>query len=483
LGPSSLGLFLEGTTLKIMQSTYNGLELPKTGEPIEYKDGQFTVPDHPIIPFIEGDGTGRDIWKASQRVFDAAVEKAYGGKRAIHWFEIFAGEKAYRQFNNWLPDDSVAAARDLRVSIKGPLTTPVGGGIRSLNVALRQILDLYACVRPVKYYQGVPSPVKHPEKLDIVIYRENTEDVYAGVEFKQGTEDAARLISFLNDDLLKGTKKKVRTDSGVGIKPISIFGTKRLVRYAIRQALETGRKTVTLVHKGNIQKFTEGAFREWGYEVATEEFRGQTVTERESWILGNVESKPGISIEENAALIEPGIEFGSPAFRESLYAEVKGVLDSIGKSHGNGAWKQKVMINDRIADSIFQQIIIRPEDYSILATSNLNGDYISDAAAAQVGGLGIAPGANIGDGYAVFEATHGTAPKYADKDVINPGSVILSGVMLLEFIGWKEAAKMIENAMEKTIQQKSVTYDFERQLAGATKVGTSEFATRIIGNM
>ncbi|MGA3100788.1 MAG: NADP-dependent isocitrate dehydrogenase [Terracidiphilus sp.] len=466
-----------------MQSTYNGLELPKTGEPIKYKDGQFAVPDHPIIPFIEGDGTGRDIWKASQRVFDAAVEKAYGGKRAIRWFEIFAGEKAYRQFNNWLPDDSVAAARDLRVSIKGPLTTPVGGGIRSLNVALRQILDLYACVRPVKYYRGVPSPVKHPEKLDIVIFRENTEDVYAGIEFKQGTEDAARLISFLNDDLLKGGKKKVRADSGVGIKPISIFGTKRLVRYAIRGALESGRKTVTLVHKGNIQKFTEGAFREWGYEVATQEFRGQTVTERESWILGNVESRPGISIEENAALIEPGVEFGSPAFRESLYAEVKDVLDSIGKSHGNGAWKQKVLVNDRIADSIFQQIIIRPEDYSILATSNLNGDYISDAAAAQVGGLGIAPGANIGDGYAVFEATHGTAPKYADKDVINPGSVILSGVMLLDFIGWKEAAKMIENAMEKTIQQKSVTYDFERQLAGATKVGTSEFATRIIGNM
>ncbi|MGO9323189.1 MAG: NADP-dependent isocitrate dehydrogenase [Terracidiphilus sp.] len=466
-----------------MQSTYNGLELPKTGEPIGYKDGQFAVPDHPIIPFIEGDGTGRDIWKASQRVFDAAVEKAYAGKRGIRWFEIYAGEKAFRQFNNWLPDDSVAAARDLRVSIKGPLTTPVGGGIRSLNVALRQILDLYACVRPVKYYQGVPSPVKHPEKLDIVIYRENTEDVYAGVEFKQGTEDAARLISFLNNDLLKGTKKKVRTDSGVGIKPISIFGTKRLVRYAIRQALETGRKTVTLVHKGNIQKFTEGAFREWGYEVATEEFREQTVTERESWILGNVESKPGISIEANAAQIEPGLEFGSPAFRDSVYAEIKSVLDSIGKSHGSGAWKKKVMINDRIADSIFQQIIIRPEDYSILATSNLNGDYISDAAAAQVGGLGIAPGANIGDGYAVFEATHGTAPKYADKDVINPGSVILSGVMLLDFIGWKEAAKMIENAMEKTIQQKSVTYDFERQLAGATKVGTSEFATRIIANM
>jgi isocitrate dehydrogenase len=466
-----------------MQNTYNGLELPRNGQPIEYKDGQFAVPDNPIIPYIEGDGTGRDIWKAAQRVFDAAVEKAYGGKRSIRWFEIFAGEKAYQQFNTWLPDDSVSAARDLRVSIKGPLTTPVGGGIRSLNVALRQLLDLYACVRPVRYYQGVPSPVKHPEKVDIVIFRENTEDVYSGVEFRQGSSEVGRLIGFINDDLLKDSKKKIRSDSGVGIKPISIFGTKRLVRYAIRHALETGRKTVTLVHKGNIQKFTEGAFREWGYEVATQEFRDQTVTERESWILGNVEANPGITVEQNAALIEPGLEFAPQSFRDELFTEVKGVIDSIGKSHGNGAWKAKVLINDRIADSIFQQIIIRPADYSILATTNLNGDYISDAAAAQVGGLGIAPGANIGDGYAVFEATHGTAPKYADKDVINPGSVILSGVMLLDFIGWKEAAKMIESAMGKTIQQKFVTYDFERQTAGATKVGTSEFATRIIGNM
>jgi isocitrate dehydrogenase len=457
--------------------------LPDNGQPITYENGRFSVPANPIVPYIEGDGTGRDIWKASQRVFDAAVEKAYGGKRAIRWFEIFAGEKAFRHFSTWLPDDSVAAARDLRVSIKGPLTTPVGGGIRSLNVALRQILDLYACVRPVKYYHGVPSPVKHPEQVDIVIFRENTEDVYAGIEFKQGTEDAARLIAFINDDLLKGGKKKIRTDSGVGIKPISIFGTKRLVRAAIRNALETGRKTVTIVHKGNIQKFTEGAFREWGYEVAVDEFRDQIVTERESWILGNIEAHPGISIEENAALIEPGLEFGNQAFRDSVYSEIRGVIDAIGKSHGNGTWKSKILINDRIADSIFQQIIIRPSDYSILATPNLNGDYISDAAAAQVGGLGIAPGANIGDGYAVFEATHGTAPKYADKDVINPGSVILSGVMLLDFIGWKEAARMIETAMEKTIQQKFVTYDFERQLTGATKVGTSEFATRIIGNM
>jgi isocitrate dehydrogenase len=466
-----------------MQSSYNGLALPADGAPIEYTNGQFTVPDNPIIPFIEGDGTGRDIWKASQRVFDAAVEKAYGGKKAIKWFEIYAGEKAFRKFNTWLPDDSVNAARDLRVSIKGPLTTPVGGGIRSLNVALRQILDLYSCVRPVKYYNGVPSPVKHPEKLDILLFRENTEDVYSGIEFKQGSAEVGKLIDFLNNDLLKGGKKQVRTDSGVGIKPISIFGTKRLVRAAIRAALDSGRKTVTLVHKGNIQKFTEGAFREWGYEVATEEFRSHVVTERESWILGNIEANPSISIEDNAALIEPGIEFGTDAFREELYKEVRDVVASIGTSHGDGQWKKKILINDRIADSIFQQIIIRPEDYSVLATSNLNGDYISDAAAAQVGGLGIAPGANIGDGFAVFEATHGTAPKYADKDMINPGSVILSGVMLLEFLGWKEAAKLVESSLEKTITQKTVTYDFARQLDGATKVGTSEFATKIIANM
>jgi isocitrate dehydrogenase len=466
-----------------MSKSYNGFPLPADGEAIQYADGKFTIPDHPIVPFIEGDGTGRDIWKASQRVFDAAVEKAYGSKRAIKWFEIYAGEKAYRNFNTWLPDESVNAARDLRVSIKGPLTTPVGGGIRSLNVALRQILDLYSCVRPVKYYKGVPSPVKHPEKLDILLYRENTEDVYSGIEFKQGSPDAARLIDFLNNDLLKGGKKQVRQDSGVGIKPISIFGTKRLVRAAIRAALSSGRKTVTLVHKGNIQKFTEGAFREWGYEVATQEFRNHVITERESWILGNIEANPSISVEENAALIEPGLEFGADEFRESLYAEVREVVSSIGTSHGDGQWKKKVLINDRIADSIFQQIIIRPEDYSVLATSNLNGDYISDAAAAQVGGLGIAPGGNIGDGYAVFEATHGTAPKYADKDVINPGSVMLSGVMLFDFLGWTEAARLIESSLEKTIAQKFVTYDFERSMPGATKAKTSEFATRMIENM
>src|ERR1700760_3097555 len=466
-----------------MQTSYNGITVPANGTPIEYADGKYTIPDHPIIPVIEGDGTGRDIWKASQRVFDAAVEKAYGGKRQVKWYEVLAGEKAFRQTQNWLPDDTVKATVDFRVSIKGPLTTPVGGGIRSLNVALRQLMDLYQCVRPVKYYAGVPSPVKHPELVDIVIFRENTEDIYAGIEFREGTPEAAKFISFVNDEMLKGGKKKVRTDSGVGVKPISITGSKRLVRAAIKYALDNNRKVVTLVHKGNIQKFTEGAFREWGYEVASQEFREQTVTERESWILGNLEANPKLTAEENAALIEPGIEFASKEFAAEVVAEVKSVVAAIGASHGNGQWKKKILVNDRIADLIFQQIILRPEDYSVLATTNLNGDYISDAAAAQVGGLGIAPGGNIGDGYAVFEATHGTAPKYADLDVINPGSVMLSGVMMLNFIGWPEAARLIEDSIRLTIQQKQVTYDFERQMQGATKVKTSEFATRMIKNM
>jgi isocitrate dehydrogenase len=466
-----------------MQTSYNGIAVPTDGKAIEYANRKYTVPDNPIIPFIEGDGTGRDIWKASQRVFDAAVQKAYGGKRAVKWFEVLAGEKAFRQTQNWLPDDTVKATVDFRVSIKGPLTTPVGGGIRSLNVALRQLMDLYQCVRPVKYYAGVPSPVKAPEKLDVIIFRENTEDIYAGIEFRQGTPEAEKFIFFVNNEMLQGTKKKIRQDSGVGVKPISITGSKRLVRGAIQRAIADGRKVVTLVHKGNIQKFTEGAFREWGYEVATQEFRDQTVTERESWILGNLESNPNLTPEENAALIEPGIEFAPKEFGDSIVQEIKDVVAAIGKSHGNGQWKKKILVNDRIADSIFQQIIIRPSDYSILATTNLNGDYISDAAAAQVGGLGIAPGANIGDGYAVFEATHGTAPKYADKDVINPGSVMLSGVMMFDFLGWPEAARLIENSMEKTIGQKYVTYDFERQMPGATKVKTSEFATRMIENM
>jgi len=466
-----------------MAVVYNGVPLPSDGAPIRYENGQYRVPDNPIIPFIEGDGTGRDIWKASRRVFDAAVNKAYGGKRRVAWYEIFAGEKAFSQFRNWLPEDTLRAAKDLRVSIKGPLTTPVGGGIRSLNVAMRQELDLYACVRPVKHYAGVPSPVKHPEKLNVVIFRENTEDVYAGIEWKEGSDGARKLIRFLNEEMLAGGKKRIREDSGVGIKPISITGTKRLVRRAIQFALENNRPSVTLVHKGNIQKFTEGAFREWGYEVAQAEFRDRIVTERESWIIDNKDKNPQITVEQNAQQVEPGLEFAAEEFRKSVYAEVKDVVDTIYRTHGNGQWKKKLMINDRIADSIFQQVIIRPQEYSVLATPNLNGDYISDACAAQVGGLGIAPGGNIGDGYAVFEATHGTAPKYADLDVINPGSVILSGVMMFDLIGWREAAKLIEDSLETTIRQKKVTYDFERQMEGATKVKTSEFAGHMIGNM
>ena len=466
-----------------MAASYNGVDVPRDGARITYGAAGYIIPDNPILPYIEGDGTGRDIWRASRIVFDAAVAKAYQGRRRVAWYEVFAGEKAFTKFKTWLPDDTVEAIREFRVAIKGPLTTPVGGGIRSLNVTLRQVLDLYGCVRPVRYYDGVPSPVKHPDKLNIVIFRENTEDVYAGIEWKQGTPAAKKLIDFLNSDMLKGTSKHVREDSGVGIKPISIFGTKRLVRMAIQHAIDNRSKSVTLVHKGNIQKFTEGAFREWGYEVAVEEFRAHIVTERESWILDNKDKNPAITVEQNAAAIEPGLVFANDEYREALYAEVQRVLDSIYATHGRGQWKQKILVNDRIADSIFQQVIIRPEEYTVLATPNLNGDYISDACAAQVGGLGIAPGANIGDGYAIFEATHGTAPKYADKDVINPGSVILSGVMMFDFLGWKEAARLIERAMERTIQQKKVTYDFERQMTGATKVKTSEFAAFIVQNM
>ena len=466
-----------------MTASYNGSPVPADGARITYSNGRYGVPDNPLVPFIEGDGTGRDIWKASVRVFDAAVQKAYQGKRRVVWYEVFAGEKAKAKFDTWLPDETVDAIRDLRIAIKGPLTTPVGGGIRSLNVTLRQVLDLYSCVRPVKYYKGTPSPVKHPERMDIVIYRENTEDVYAGIEWEQGTAEVRKLIEFLNKDMLKGGKKQVRLDSGVGIKPISITGTKRLVRMAIQFALASGRKSVTLVHKGNIQKFTEGAFRQWGYDLATEEFRDRVVTERESWILDNKDKNTNLTPEQNAALIEPGLEFATEEFRQSVYQEVKSVLAAIAATHGQGAWKKKLLINDRIADSIFQQVVTRADEYTVLATSNLNGDYISDACAAQVGGLGIAPGANIGDGYAIFEATHGTAPKYADKDVINPGSVILSGVMMFRFLGWNEAADLIEHGLERTIEQKKVTYDFERLMEGATKVKTSEFANFIIENM
>jgi len=412
--------------------SYNGMSVPKEGAKITSVNGKMVVPDNPIIPFIEGDGTGRDIWKASVRVFDAAVKKAYGGRRSIHWYEVFAGEKAYKKFGEWLPDDTLAAIKAFRVAIKGPLTTPVGGGIRSLNVTLRQVLNLFACVRPVKYYQGVPSPVKNPEKMNMVIFRENTEDVYAGIEWQQGTPEAKKVIDFLG----KQMGKKVLPDSGIGIKPISITGTKNLVRSAIRHAIDNQRKVVTLVHKGNIMKFTEGAFRDWGYQLAREEFGSQTISE-----------------------------------------------DEVTKKHDGKTPPGKILINDRIADSMFQQVLTRANEYEVVATPNLNGDYLSDACAAQVGGLGIAPGANIGDEYGVFEATHGTAPKYADQDVINPGSLILSGVMMFEHMGWIEVANSIEEAFAATIQQKKVTYDLERLMTGATKLKTSEFADAIIANM
>ena len=466
-----------------MKNSYNGLAVPAGGKTIGYSGGELQVPDAPIIPFIEGDGTGRDIWKASRLVFDAAVGHAYNGKRRVAWFEVFAGEKAFNTFKEWLPTDTVDAIRDFRVAIKGPLTTPVGGGIRSLNVALRQILDLYSCERPVRYYEGVPSPVKHPEKMDVVIFRENTEDVYIGIEWKAGTPEAKKLLEFLNREMLSDGKKQIRWDSGVGIKPISPTGTKRLVRRAIKYALAHGRKSVTLVHKGNIQKFTEGAFRDWGYDLAREEFRGQTITERESWIVDNLDKNASLSVEQNAAMIEPGLEQATDAFKKSVYEEVKQTLDSIYATHGKGQWKKKLIVNDRIADSVFQQVLLRADEYSVLATPNLNGDYLSDACAAQVGGLGMAPGSNIGDGYGVFEATHGTAPKYADKDVINPSSVMLSGAMMFEFLGWSEAAQLIEDGIARTIQQKRVTYDLERLMPGATKLGTSAFAGAIIENM
>ncbi|GAA3768287.1 isocitrate dehydrogenase (NADP(+)) [Terriglobus aquaticus] len=466
-----------------MQETYNGVRPPDAGQPIQYSNGSYTVPNHPIVPFIEGDGSGRDIWKNARAVMDAAVEQAYGGNRRVEWFEILAGEKAYRLHNDWLPQDSVQACIDYRVSIKGPLTTPVGGGIRSLNVTLRQTMDLYQCVRPVRHYPGVPSPMSNPDEVDVVIFRENTEDIYAGIEFKEGSADVARLREFVNTELLGNTKKRLRDDAGLGIKPISVHGSKRLVRAALQYAVDRGRKVVTIVHKGNIQKFTEGAFREWGYEVATEEFRDKVVTERESWILGALEKDANATPESIAAIVEPGISFAPASFGEKIVAEVKSVLASIGKTHGNGEWKRKILVNDRICDAMFQDLLLKPSEYDVLATTNLNGDYLSDAAAAQVGGLGIAPGVNIGDGFAVFEATHGTAPRLADQDVVNPGSVILCGVLLFQHLGWNEAAKLIEDAMEQTIQQKFVTVDFAKGMEGATTAKTSEFAARIIQNM
>jgi isocitrate dehydrogenase len=402
---------------------------PTDGAAITRKNGQLQVPNHPIVPFIEGDGTGPDIWRASVRVFDAAVTKAFSGVRKIAWFEVPAGEKAKELAGEWLPNDTLEAVRAYKVAIKGPLTTPVGGGIRSLNVTLRQVLDLYACVRPVRYFKGTPAPVTHPERMNVVIFRENTEDVYAGIEWAKGTPQAERVIKFLEREM----GKRVRPDSGIGIKPISETGTKRLVRMAINYALMNNRKVVTFVHKGNIMKFTEGAFRDWGYEVAKAEFRDRVVTEEEA---GQ----------------------GTPA-------------------------GGRLLINDRIADSVFQQVLTRTSDYDVFATPNLNGDYLSDACAAQVGGLGMAPGANIGDDIAFFEATHGTAPKYAGKDMINPGSVILSGVMMLRYLGWGEAADLIDAGLERTILQKKVTYDLARQMENATELKTSQFADALISNM
>jgi len=404
-----------------------------TAEMITIKaDGSLIVPKNPIIPFIEGDGTGPDIWAAARRVLDAAVAKSYNGSHTIEWLEIFAGEKAFQRTGEWLPQETIDALKKYVVSIKGPLTTPVGEGMRSLNVTLRQVLDLYACVRPVRYYQGVVSPVKDPGQVDMVIFRENTEDVYAGIEWQAGTEKANRVIEFLRNEM----GALIRDNSGIGIKPISEFGTKRLVRKAIQYALDQGRDSVTLVHKGNIMKFTEGAFRNWGYELAMEEFGEAVITEAVLWEQHNGEVPAG-----------------------------------------------KIVIKDRIADAMFQQILLRPSEYSVLAMPNLNGDYMSDALAAQVGGLGIAPGANIGDGVALFEATHGTAPKYAGMDKVNPGSILLSGVMLLEYIGWQEAAELIKTALETTISKKTVTYDLARLMEGATELSCSAFGSAIISNM
>jgi isocitrate dehydrogenase len=409
---------------------------PTDGARITIHEGVLNVPENPVLPFIEGDGTGPDIWAASQPVFDAAVEKAYGGSRRIHWMEVLAGEKAFNQTGDWLPAATLDAFREYLVGIKGPLTTPVGGGIRSLNVALRQELDLYACVRPVRWFEGVPSPVKRPGDVDMTIFRENTEDIYAGIEFEEGTEDAARFRALLQESFgARYRKVRFPETSGFGIKPVSREGTERLVRSAIEHALRHGRKSVTLVHKGNIMKFTEGAFKTWGYELAQREF-GATDYEGGPWQ----------------------------------------VIDNNGR---------QVIINDVIADAFLQQILTRPREYDVIATLNLNGDYVSDALAAQVGGIGIAPGANINyvTGHAIFEATHGTAPKYAGKDMVNPGSVILSGEMMFRFMGWNEAADLIITGLEGAIRQKTVTYDFERLMDGATKVSCSEFGRKIIENM
>jgi isocitrate dehydrogenase len=465
--------------------SYKLVKVPEGGAKISIQNGKLQVPDNPILPFIEGDGTGRDIWRASVRVFDAAVEKAYGGKRKIHWMEVFAGEKAFHQFQTWLPDETIEAFTEFMVGIKGPLTTPIGGGIRSLNVALRKLLDLYVCQRPVRYYTGVPSPVKHPEYVDMVIFRENTEDIYTGIEFAYGTEENKKFKQLFKEAFPKEyAKMRFPDTAGIGIKPVSMEGTERLVRAAIQWALDNKRKSVNFVHKGNIMKFTEGAFKDWGYALAKREFRNQVVTERESWILGNKEKNAGLSVEENARQIDPGFEMMSPAQQNDIKSEVEEAL-KLWDTHGDGKWKSKLMIKDSIADVSLQFTIIRPKDYDVIATLNLNGDYLSDALAAQVGGIGIAPGANINyvTGHAIFEATHGTAPKYADLDKVNPGSVILSGEMMFRYMGWTEVADLIVKGMEGAIAKKIVTYDFARLMDAATEVKCSEFGDAIIKNM
>ena len=443
------------------------------------------VPDEPIIPFIEGDGTGPDIWKASVRVLDGAVEKAYGGKRRIHWHEVLAGEKAFNKTGNWLPEETLQAFRDMLVGIKGPLTTPVGGGIRSLNVALRQILDLYVCLRPVRWFSGVPSPVKKPGDCNMVIFRENCEDIYAGIEFKEGSPEVKKFLDLFKEAFPKEFSKiRFPNTSGIGFKPVSKEGSERLIRAAIAYALREGRKSLTLVHKGNIMKFTEGAFKDWGYALAASAFRADTVSERETWILGNKEANKDLTAEANARMIDPGFDMMTPEQQKKIVGEVETAL-KLWPSHGDGKWKSKLLIKDSIADITLQQVMTRAKDFDVIATMNLNGDYLSDALAAQVGGIGIAPGANINydTGHAIFEATHGTAPKYANLDQVNPGSVILSGEMMLRYMGWNEAADLIIAGMDGAIGAKTVTYDFHRLMEGAKKVKCSEFATEILRHM
>jgi isocitrate dehydrogenase len=465
---------------------YKDVKIPTDGAKITLgANRKLSVPDNPIIPFIEGDGTGRDIWRASARVFDASVQKAYGGKKKIHWMEVYAGEKSFKLFKNWLPDETVAAFTEFLVGIKGPLTTPIGGGMTSLNVALRKLLDLYVCQRPVRYFNGVPSPLRHPEYVDMVVFRENTEDIYTGIEFANGTEENKKFKALLKDNFPKEYGKiRFPNTAGIGVKPVSVEGTERLVRAAIQWSLANQRKNINFVHKGNIMKYTEGAFAEWAYAVAKREFRNDVVTERESWILGNKEAKPDITIEANAKAVDPGFDMMSPAQQNDIKKEVEEAL-KLRPSHGDGKWKSKLMLKDSIADVTLQFVLIRPKDYDVIATMNLNGDYISDALAAQVGGIGIAPGANINydSGHAIFEATHGTAPKYADLDKVNPGSVILSGEMMLRYIGWTEAADLIIKGIEGAVNDKTVTYDFERLMPGAKLVSCSGFGDAIVANM